>query len=159
MRVVWGLSGAVGPETGEDELMGPSCPLSSLKTILHPSGRNSILAQWPAQASGRLCPSVAWGSRPGPDMHLLVQLPRGRRQRVGGGGGSRSASPPRFAPPGPSPPPIPSAPPSPTAPPSSPARFQPLPPLPHSRSGPLLLGRTPRAQPGPSPSRRRRPVC
>lgn len=39
MRVVWGLSGAVGPETAEDELMGPSCPLSSLKTILHPSGR------------------------------------------------------------------------------------------------------------------------
>ena len=136
MRVVWGLSGAVGPETGEDELMGPSCPLSSLKTILHPSGRNSILAQWPAQASGRLCPSVAWGSRPGPDKHLLVQLPRGRRQRVGGGGGSRSASPPRFAPPGPSPPPIPSAPPSPTAPPSSPARFQPLPPLPALPSRP-----------------------
>lgn len=83
MRVVWRLRGAVGPETGEDELMGPSCPLSSLKTILHPSGRSPVRAQWPAQASGRLCPSVAWGSHPGPDTHLLVQLPCGRRQRVG----------------------------------------------------------------------------
>ena len=29
---------------------------------------------------------MAWGSHPGPDTHLLVQLPCGRRQRVGGWG-------------------------------------------------------------------------
>lgn len=59
MRVVWGLSGAVGPETGEDELMGPSCPLSSLKTILHPSGRQELSPT--AVAGPGLRPSLPLG--------------------------------------------------------------------------------------------------
>lgn len=50
--VVWGLRGDVGPESGGGQLTPLSCSLSSLKTRLHLSIRNRILAQWPAQASG-----------------------------------------------------------------------------------------------------------
>lgn len=108
-----------------------------------------------------LCPSLAWGSHPGRDTHLLLGPAILEPPAVEGGWGGAPDRPllPASRPLVP-PLPSPSAPPGPPAPPSSPARSQPLPPLPHSRSGPRRLGRTPRAQPGPSPShRRRRPVC